>query len=67
MSPDKYSHEDFERDFNALLENGLIEIVGINKEGKWLYGATEDGKKLVESITENGLMNVIMPFGDDDE
>jgi len=27
---------------------GLVEIVGINQDGEWLYGATEKGKKVVE-------------------
>lgn len=67
MSHSEYSHEDFERDFNSLLESGLIEVVGINKEGQWLYGPTESGKKMIESMMESGLLDELQAQRDIDE
>lgn len=31
-----------------LLDMGLIEVVGINEKGEWLYQSTEVGKKIIE-------------------
>lgn len=28
-----------------LVDMGLVEVVGINEDGHWLYGATEEGKR----------------------
>lgn len=59
MLPNDYSEEDFERDFNYLLENGLIEVAGINDEGQWLYGATKKGRQVVQSIKESGFLDIL--------
>lgn len=56
MFPDDYSPEDFERDFNQLLEEGLIEVVGINEKGQWLYSATEEGKRFYELLTRGAIL-----------
>lgn len=34
---------------NELMDMGFVEIVGINDEGQWLYGSTEEGKKVVRN------------------
>lgn len=46
--------EDFERKVIAetldeCIKLGLIEVVGINEAGEWLYGATEKGIKVLNS------------------
>ena len=46
---------------NHLREIGLIEVVGIDKDGDWLYGPTEKGLNLAESF------NSIFQLGKDDE
>lgn len=30
---------------SELVDMGLVEVVGINPDGHWLYAATEEGKK----------------------
>lgn len=42
MLPD-YSKEQFTKDFDVLLEEGLITVSGINNQGEWLYEITEKG------------------------
>ena len=34
-------------DLQELMNVGLVEIVGINEEGEWLYGLTENGRMTV--------------------
>lgn len=33
---------------NQLIEMGLVEIVGINPQGEWLYGLTQKGKDIAD-------------------
>lgn len=33
---------------NQLMEMGLVEVVGINPQGEWLYGLTQAGKDLAD-------------------
>lgn len=33
---------------NQLIEMGLVEVVGINPQGEWLYGLTQEGKDLAD-------------------
>ena len=42
MWPD-YSQEEFDKEFNVLIMEGLVEVVGITDEGAWLYGITSRG------------------------
>ena len=35
-------------DLQELMNVGLVEIVGINEEGEWHDGLTEEGKKTME-------------------
>ena len=48
--------EEFNRQFEMLIEDGLIEIVSINDDGEWLYQATEKGKRLYEAVLNAGLI-----------
>jgi hypothetical protein len=43
-----YSKEDLFRDMEALRRIGLIEVIGVNDEGEWLWGATEKSMKMTE-------------------
>lgn len=36
-------------ELEELMAMGLVEIVGINSKGDWLYAATEEGKKVVQN------------------
>lgn len=37
-------------DLQELMNVGLVDIIGINEEGEWLYGLTEEGRKVVEGF-----------------
>lgn len=50
MSPD-YSRADFDKDFSALIMEGLIEVVGMTDEGAWLYGVTSKGHAFWETMS----------------
>ena len=38
------------KDIETLREKGLIEVVGINEEGEWLYGLSPTAKQLVTEL-----------------
>lgn len=50
----EFSKEDFDKDFKYLVDEELIEVVGINEQGEWLYAATEKGRALYKSIMALG-------------
>jgi len=56
MPPSEEELEEFNKQFELLIENELIEIVSINDDGEWLYQATEKGKKLYEAVMNAGLI-----------
>lgn len=31
-----------------LIDMGLVDVVGINEQGQWLYASTDRGKKVVQ-------------------
>lgn len=43
-----YSKEDLLADMEELRKAGLIEVVGINEDGDWLYGLTEKSRKIID-------------------
>ena len=45
------------KEINHLREIGLIEVVGIDNDGEWLYGPTEEGKNLAEALRNLFLMD----------
>jgi hypothetical protein len=45
---DDYSREDLHRDMEALRQLGLIEVVGVNEEGQWLWGPTKSALEMTE-------------------
>lgn len=47
--PDGYEPSDLIKDIEYLQKVGLIDIVGINEEGEWLYGLSESSRKAIEA------------------
>jgi len=45
---DDYSKEDLHKDMEALRQLGLIEVVGVNEEGQWLWGPTKSALEMTE-------------------
>ena len=45
---DEYTKADLEDDMEFLRKAGLIEIIGVNPDGQWLWAATEKGKSMSE-------------------
>jgi predicted transcriptional regulator with HTH domain len=37
-------------DLQELMKVGLVDIIGINEEGEWLYGLTEEGRKVTQGL-----------------
>jgi hypothetical protein len=50
-----------------MIENGLIEVIGINERGEWLYQATEKGKNLYQAVMDAGLLDQFDWFADGGE
>jgi hypothetical protein len=71
-NPDSYTMEDLQEDIEALRRAGLVEVIGITDDGQWLYGATEQSKKIFSSIEEmdsdkfNAIMNDLLSEHNDD-
>ena len=49
---EQYTKEDLSNDLDALASIGLIEIVGIDPNGQWLWGPTEKGLSLSSEEVE---------------
>ena len=50
-------------ELNTLREMGLVEIVGIDNDGEWLYAVTDRGKDAVNAI-EGGDSDSLDILGD---
>ncbi len=50
-------------ELNNLREMGLVEVVGINDDGEWLYAVTDRGKDAVNAI-EGGDSDSLDILGD---
>lgn len=46
------------------IELGLVEIVGINDKGEWLYGATPKGVQVAEAGMIDGIIDGMIDEGD---
>lgn len=44
--------QDVVNELAELMEMGLVEIVGINPDGHWLYAATDEGRKVLRNWPE---------------
>lgn len=66
----EYGMENLREDLDFLRKMNLIEVVGINEEGEWLYSLTKEAKQKVDAsgsddiwcvlhelITESEIMN----------
>lgn len=40
--------EEIKQTLGELIDMGMIEIIGINDQGDWLYGATPAGKEALK-------------------
>ena len=56
---DEYTKNDLHNDMEFLRKAGLIEVIGVNDDGEWLWAATEKGK----NMTEEELLRIM----EDDE
>lgn len=45
---DDYTVAELHEDMEFLRKAGLIEIIGVNEDGQWLWAATEESKKMSE-------------------
>jgi hypothetical protein len=43
---DEYRPEDLHDDMEFLRKAGLIEVIGVNPDGQWLWAATEKSKNM---------------------
>jgi hypothetical protein len=50
-------------ELNTLREMGLVEIVGIDNDGEWLYAVTDRGRDTVDAIN-SGNPNALDILGD---
>jgi hypothetical protein len=67
MSPSDDERDEFNRQFELMIENGLIEVISINERGEWLYQATEKGKNLYHAVMDAGLLEQLDWFVDGEE
>lgn len=45
---DEYTADDLHDDMEFLRKAGLIEIIGVNPDGQWLWAATEKSKTMTQ-------------------
>jgi len=50
---EEYGMEELAKDIEFLRKNNLIEVVGINQDGEWLYSLTKEIKDKVDSSNES--------------
>lgn len=67
MSLSDDERDEFNRQFDLMIDNGLIEVIGINERGEWLYQATEKGKNLYQAVMDAGLLDQFDWFADGGE
>jgi len=54
-----YNMGNLAEDLEFLRKNNLIEIVGINEDGEWLYSLTKEAKEKVDSSENSDLWCVL--------
>lgn len=50
---EEYGMEELAKDIEFLRKNNLIEVVGINQDGEWLYSLTKETKDKVDLSNES--------------
>lgn len=56
---EEYSNSNLAEDLEFLRQHKLIEIVGINNDGEWLYSLTKEAKEKVEAYEGTDLWCVL--------
>lgn len=51
-----YTREDLLRDMEMLRRLGLIEVVGVQPDGEWLWAPTEKSLSMTEEERENLIL-----------
>jgi hypothetical protein len=67
MSHSEEQRKLIDQELQDMVDSGLIEIVGINNDGEWLYQATEAGKKLYEEVVDTGLVDALESWSEKEE
>ena len=49
MDEEEFQRKVIIETLEECIKLGLVEVVGINEAGDWLYGATEKGKEVLNS------------------
>jgi DNA-binding HxlR family transcriptional regulator len=49
MDEEEFQRKVIIETLEECIKLGLVEVVGINEKGDWLYGATEKGKEVLNS------------------
>ena len=49
MDEEEFQRKVIIETLEECIKLGLVEVVGINESGDWLYGATEKGKEVLNS------------------
>jgi len=55
MTDEEYTDKKIISDMEYLRKLGLIEVVGINAEGEWLWGATAKGHEVSSRMSNSSL------------
>lgn len=55
----EYRMENLAEDLEFLRKNNLVEIVGINEDGEWLYSLTKEAKKKLDDSGEGDIWCVL--------
>ena len=63
----EYSMDNLAEDLEFLRKNNLIEIVGINEEGEWLYSLTKETKQKVDASDDSDIWCVLHELITDSE
>lgn len=55
----EYGMENLKEDLDYLRKMNLIEVVGINEEGEWLYSLTKEAKERVDASGDDDIWCVL--------
>lgn len=54
-----YTREDLLRDMDMLRKAGLIEVVGVNPDGEWLWAPTQKSLSMTKEERANIVFSII--------
>lgn len=55
----EYGMDSIKEDLDYLRKMNLIEVVGINEEGEWLYSLTKEAKERVDASGDDDIWCVL--------